>query len=103
MLGEQGFPGLILFLLIHAIGIVRMEILRRRYRRREGDQAWIGPLATALQHFQLIYLIGAAFVGIAYQPFAWLMLGVQIGFDIHVGRLDRAEKAKARSLSPALA
>ena len=32
MLGEQGFPGLLLFLLIHGIGLVRMEVLRRRYR-----------------------------------------------------------------------
>ncbi len=60
MLGEQGFPGLILFLLIHGIGLVRMELIRRRYRRAEGEDAWIAPLATALQNFQLIYLVGAA-------------------------------------------
>ena len=32
----------------------------------EGDKAWIAPLATALQHFQIIYLVGASFVAIAY-------------------------------------
>ena len=89
MLGEQGFPGLIIYLLIQGIGVFRMEILRRRYRREEGDKAWIAPLATALQHFQLIYLVGSIFVGIAYQPFAWLMLAVQIGLDQHVARLER--------------
>ena len=81
MLGEQGFPGLILFLLIQGAGLVRLEVIRRRYRQAEGDEAWIAPLATALQHFQLIYLVGSVFVGIAYQPFPWLMFAVAIGLD----------------------
>jgi probable O-glycosylation ligase (exosortase A-associated) len=100
MLGEQGFPGLILFLLIHGIGIVRMEMLRRRYRRDTGDTAWIAPLATALQHFHIIYLVGSLFIGIAYQSFGWLIVAVQIGFDVHVGRRRRAEMRKP---PPALA
>ena len=93
MLGEQGFPGLLLYLLIHGIGLVRMEILRRRHRRAEGDDAWIAPLATALQHFQLIYLVGGVFVGIAYVPFAWLMFAVGIGLDVHCAR-KRADESK---------
>jgi probable O-glycosylation ligase (exosortase A-associated) len=92
MLGEQGFPGLVLFLLINAIGVVRMEMLRRRYRRREGDEAWIAPLATALQHFQLIYMVGELFVGIAYQSFGWMIFAVQIGFDAWLARKERAER-----------
>ena len=86
MLGEQGFPGLFLFLIIHAIGLIRMEIIRRRYRRLTGENAWIAPLASALQHFQIIYLIGAVFVAIAYQPFVYLILGAQIGFDCWLRR-----------------
>jgi probable O-glycosylation ligase (exosortase A-associated) len=89
MLGEQGFPGLALFLLFHGIGLVRMEIVRRRYLRAEGDKAWIAPLATALQQFQLVYLVGALFVGIAYQPFVYLMLATQIGFDSWLGGRER--------------
>jgi probable O-glycosylation ligase (exosortase A-associated) len=97
MLGEQGFPGLILFLLIHGLTMLRMELIRRRYLGAADDKAWISPLATALQHFQIIYLIGSVFVGIAYQPFAWLMLAVQIGFDVWVTRQEREQRrAKAR-------
>jgi probable O-glycosylation ligase (exosortase A-associated) len=104
MLGEQGFPGLFLFLLIQGIGLVRMEILRRRYRRAEGDLAWISPLATALQHFQIIYLVGALFVGIAFQSFGWLVLGVQTGFDLHCRHLRRAAaRAPAPAPAPPLA
>jgi O-antigen ligase len=94
MLGEQGFPGLILFLLIHGACLARMEIVRRRYRKAEGTDAWIAPLATALQHFQIIYLVGSVFVGIAYQPFPWLVLAIQIGFDATLRRRERAEKKK---------
>jgi probable O-glycosylation ligase (exosortase A-associated) len=86
MLGEQGFPGLFMFLLLHGVGLVRMEVLRRRYRREEGEKGWIAPLATALQGAQIIYLTGSLFVGIAFQPFIYMLLAVQIGFDAFVAR-----------------
>ncbi len=89
MLGEQGWPGLFLFLLIHGIGLVRMERLRRRYRGRGDDMSWVSPLATALQHFQLIYLVGALFVAVAFQPFIWMAIAVQIGFDRVVALRER--------------
>jgi probable O-glycosylation ligase (exosortase A-associated) len=89
MLGEQGFPGLILFLLIHGIGLIRMEVIRRRYRRETGATTWVAPLATALQSAQIIYLVGSLFVGIAFQPFIYMLLGIQIGFDVLLGRKER--------------
>ncbi len=101
MLGEQGYPGLLLFLLIHGIGLSRMEILRRRYRHSGADDKWISPLATALQHFQIIYLIGSVFVAIAYQPFVWLMVAVQIGFDVLVTRRERESRRGGASWSTA--
>jgi probable O-glycosylation ligase (exosortase A-associated) len=94
MLGEQGFPGLFLWLLIHGIGIIRMEILHRRYRNRAvDDDRWIGSLAGALQQGHLIYLVGSLFVGIAFQPFVYLLVGMQIGLDTYAKR--RAEEAVA--------
>jgi hypothetical protein len=94
MLGEQGWPGLILFLLIHGIGLVRMELIRRRYRNADGEDEWIAPLATALQHFQIIYLLGALFVAVAFQPYIWMAIGVQIGFDTWLKRRERAKAKK---------
>jgi probable O-glycosylation ligase (exosortase A-associated) len=100
MLGEQGFPGILLFLLINGIGLVRMEIVRRRYKRQTGeDVAWIAPLATALEHFQIIYMIGELFVGIAYQSFGWLIFAVQIGFDQWLARKERAERKAGASFA----
>lgn len=106
MLGEQGFPGLFLWLLLHATGLIAMERLRRRYRGMVGHDEWIEPLATALQHGQIIYLVGALFVGIAFQPFIFMLIGVQIALTEHVRRSERAEtrkpffKTKTRTPTP---
>ena len=86
MLGEQGYPGLALWLLINLIGLVRMEVLRRRYRDPDGQLAWAGRLATALGHAHLIYLLGGAFVGIAFQSFLYFLLAAQIGLDTYLSR-----------------
>jgi putative inorganic carbon (hco3(-)) transporter len=92
MLGEQGFPGLMLWLLINLGGVWRMEILQRIYRKRNrDDEKWVGPLATALQNGQIIYMIGSLFVGIAFQPFIFMLVGLQIGLDTYLKR--RREEA----------
>jgi len=86
MLGEQGWPGLILWIAINLIGIVRMEVLRQRYRKAPPDQAWISPLAGALQAAHIVYLFGAAFIAIAFQPFIYMLIGAQIGLDTYLAR-----------------
>jgi probable O-glycosylation ligase (exosortase A-associated) len=105
MLGEQGFPGLFIWLAIQGIGLFRMEAVRRKYSEHvdEGEQ-WIGKLAEALQHGQIIYLVGALFVGIAYQPFMFMLIGMQIGLDTYAKR--RSAEAAWRPMNeglPALA
>ncbi len=106
MLGEQGYAGLLIWLVIHAAGIVRMDFLRRRYKFRPSGDAdqWIGDLAEALQHGHIIYMIGAAFVGIAFQPFVYMLVGMQIGLDTYAHRraLEAAWKPFAGdALAPA--
>jgi len=86
MLGEQGYPGLAIWLMIHIGGLFRMEVLRRRYARAEGDEAWIAPLAAALQNAHFVYLLGAAFIAIAFQPFVYMLIGAQIGLDTYLAR-----------------
>lgn len=89
MLGEQGWPGLLLWLWIHALGLWQMERIRRRWkgRSRESEQ-WQAPLASALQVGQAIYLVGSVFQGIAYQPFVLMLIGLQIGLWSYCKRLD---------------
>ena len=86
MLGEQGYPGLALWLLLNLIGVVRMEALRWRYLRGVEETLWAGQLASGLQMAHLIYLLGGAFVGIAFQPFVYMLIGAQIGLDTYLAR-----------------
>jgi len=89
MLGEQGWPGLALWLLLQASGIWQMEQVRRRWKQRTGpDEAWVAPLANALQLAHIVYMVGSLFVGIAFQPFILMLVGVQCGFWSYLKRID---------------
>lgn len=92
MLGEQGWPGLFLWLAINLGGLFRMEVLRRRYAKADAREAWVVPLAAALQNGHIVYLFGANFVAIAFQPFVFMLIGAQIGLDTYLAR-KRAEAA----------
>ncbi|WP_336973499.1 putative O-glycosylation ligase, exosortase A system-associated [Sphingobium aromaticiconvertens] len=92
MLGEQGYVGLCLWLLLHGITFFRTESIRRTYAKRtETDLLWVSPLAVALQQGHMIYMLGSLFVGIAYQPFIFMMLALQIGLDTYLSRKRKAE------------
>ncbi|PBN45074.1 putative O-glycosylation ligase, exosortase A system-associated [Sphingobium sp. D43FB] len=94
LLGEQGYFGFAVWALIHLICFIRTESIRRFYRKRDGPQeAWISPFALALQQGHIVYMIGSLFVGIAYQPFIFMMLALQIGLDTY---LTRKRKTAAR-------
>lgn len=92
MLGEQGYPGLGLWLLLQISGVIQMELIRRRWKDRKGpDEAWAAPLANALQLAQIVYLIGSLFVGIAFQPFILMLVGLQCGLWSYLKRIDKPQ------------
>ena len=100
VLGEQGWLGLFLWLLLHALGVWQMERIRWRFGKREGgNKSWQWGLATALQQSQIVYLVGALFVGIAYQPFIFMLIGLQCGLWSYVKRTS-SEPAKASFKRP---
>lgn len=101
MLGEQGFPGLLMWLVIHLGGVWRMEYISRLYRKRNRpEEVWIAPLATALQNSQIIYLVGSLFVGIAFQTFFYMLIALQISFDTYLAR--RRKEAAWRPIKNAV-
>jgi probable O-glycosylation ligase (exosortase A-associated) len=112
MLGEQGWPGLLMWLFISLSGLIRMEVIRQRYKKAGEDYAWVAPLAGALQSGQLLYMLGACFVAIAFQPFIFMLIGAQIGLDTYLKRrraeesfrpMKRARAAADAPPNPALA
>lgn len=91
MLGEQGWPGLFLWAALHLVGLFQLERVRRAYRDRSSrSEQWQAPLASALQFAQVIYLVGATFQGIAYQPFFLMLVGLQIALVNHCKRRESA-------------
>jgi probable O-glycosylation ligase (exosortase A-associated) len=98
MLGEQGWPGLIIWIALHLIGLWQMERIQRRWKNAEDEaERWIAPLAAALQMGALIYLVGATFQGIAYQPVMLMLVGLQIGLNTYCARIDSARGLLERS------
>lgn len=89
MLGEQGFPGFAIWLLIQVTGLIHMEWIRRRWKdRTDPDERWVAPLALALQQAHVVYMVGSLFVGIAFQPFILMLVGLQCGFWSYLKRTD---------------
>lgn len=98
VLGEQGYPGLMLWLFLHASGLWQMERVRRRWLKRTGDgEQWQAPLASALQVGQIIYLVGSLFQGIAYQPFILMLLGLQMALWAYCKRVDSQSTNSGKS------
>ena len=93
MLGEQGWPGLIMWLSLHALGLLQMERIRRKWRDRTNPaEQWQGPLASALQFSNIVYLVGATFQGIAYQPVFLMLIGLQIALWTYCRKRDSARE-----------
>ncbi len=104
LLGEQGYPGLAIWLLLHGLGVWQMERIRRRWKTATAeDEAWIAPFATTLQLASLVYITGALFQGIAYQPVMLMIIGLQIGLNNYCQRIEseRAKLAQSERPSPA--
>lgn len=100
MLGEQGWPGLFMWLMLHVVGLWQMERLQRRWKASDTEATrWIAPLAAALQMGAVIYLVGALFQGIAYQPVMLMLAGLQIGLHSYCRRIDSVQSTLARSVS----
>jgi O-antigen ligase len=89
MLGEQGWPGLMLWLSLQVAGLWQMERIRWKWKKRDAPhERWVAPLANALQLAQCVYLVGALFIGIAYQPFILMLIAIQCGLWSYLRRID---------------
>lgn len=96
VLGELGFVGLALWLSI--IGATQFGLFRLR-ARLEGtasEEAWIPALSRALAQAMLIYLVGALFVGIAFQTALYTLIGISTALVHYVAARREAELRSRR-------
>jgi probable O-glycosylation ligase (exosortase A-associated) len=95
MLGEQGWIGLGLWLWLLLLGVWQMEKIRWRWRDREAEEeSWQAPLAVALQQGLIVFMVGSMFVGIAFQPFIFMLIGLQCGLWTYCRRQEPPHLAR---------
>jgi putative inorganic carbon (HCO3(-)) transporter len=76
-LGEHGWIGLTIFIAIFAVFFLDMRRIRRKVRDRP-DLEWLGDLARALSQGMLIFMAGAAFIGVAYYPLHYYLFALAV-------------------------
>jgi probable O-glycosylation ligase (exosortase A-associated) len=99
VLGEHGFPGLVLFLLLIVMTWMRCRAVMRHARQRP-EAHWARDLAAMIQVSLIGYLVGGAFLGRAYFDFLYRLVALAVG--VHYLTLRRPEAAAdSRGLRPA--
>lgn len=103
VLGEHGWIGLAIFVAIFAVFFLDMRHIRRKVRDRP-DLEWLGDLARALTHGVLIFMAGAAFIGIAFYPLQYYLfaLAVSASAALHRAAAAPAPAPANSGVAPAL-
>jgi probable O-glycosylation ligase (exosortase A-associated) len=97
VLGEQGYPGLLIFLLLAGTMFVKLRMLSRKVRAYP-ELEWVGSLSDALQCGFAVFLSAGAFVGIAFQPMFWYLIAMGISLNAYMWRFEHPEKKTSRLL-----
>jgi len=91
VLGEQGWPGLAIFLALIATSIIYLRGAAGR-ARRFPQLAWCRDLATALQMALVLQLTGGLFVALGFQPPLYMIFALSISLREYVYRVEKASE-----------
>jgi len=95
MLGEHGFPGLFLFLLL---GMTTWRIAGRLARQTRGDAefgSWVPMMMPMVQVSIVGYAVGGAFLSLAYFDLPYYIVGFVVLVDAAVRERKRARAPQA--------
>ena len=90
MLGEHGYPGLIIFLLLAGSTLLMLRRLGKKARPYPELQ-WVVGLSDALQSGLAVFLSCGAFVGLGFQPMFWYFVSMSLCLNAYMWRVERAE------------
>lgn len=85
VLGEQGIPGLLIYLLIMFITLIQLWKIRKQCSD-VAELEWAVKLAQALSDAIIVFLVAGMFIGIAYQPFVFYMIAMSIALQQYTER-----------------
>jgi putative inorganic carbon (HCO3(-)) transporter len=94
VLGEHGYPGIIMFLLLAGSTFFTLRRIAKRARSHPELQ-WVVGLADALQSGLAVFMTCGAFVGIAFQPMFWYFISMSISLNAYTWRVERQGAAPA--------
>jgi putative inorganic carbon (HCO3(-)) transporter len=87
VLGEHGYPGIVIFLTLAGTMFVKLRQLARRARSHPELQ-WVVGLADALQSGLAVFMSAGAFVGIAFQPMFWYFISLGVCLNAYMWRVE---------------
>jgi putative inorganic carbon (HCO3(-)) transporter len=87
VLGEQGYPGIIMFLLATGTSVLALRRLTKK-TRKIPHLAWCADMSDALQSGILVFMTSGAFVGIAFQPIIWYFIAMSVSLREYVRRSE---------------
>ena len=83
VLGEHGFIGLILYLLL-GLSTWRSAAWIVRRCRKKPEFAWAGDLAAMIQCSMIGFAVGGAFLSLAYYDVPYYLMAVIVALRLHV-------------------
>jgi probable O-glycosylation ligase (exosortase A-associated) len=99
VMAEQGFPGLLIFLAILFGSLWRMERLRKWFRK-DPERRWIRDLAEMLQYCLVAYMLGGAFLGLAYFDLFYYLVISAILLEFLAQREAAVARVRAKATAP---
>lgn len=100
VLGETGYPGLLLFVGMLTLALVQLRRVFKRFNEREEDH-WLADASRAVGFSLIIYMVGQIFVGIGFQSSLYHLLGLTAALTQIAAR--KAPATRAQPASPRFA
>lgn len=88
VLGEHGYPGIVMFLLLVGSTFVMLRRIGKKARPYPELQ-WVTALSDALQSGLAVFLSCGAFVGLAFQPMFWYFVSMGICLNAYMWRIEQ--------------
>ncbi len=105
VLGEQGFPGLSMFLSLAALTFWRLGRMRRM-TKGVPDFEWVASLCSATEVGLAVFFTSGAFVSLGFQPMFWYFIAITLclnGYLYNAQRIGEPAKPGWRATGVELA
>jgi O-antigen ligase len=90
VLGEQGYPGFLIFMTIAGSMFLRLRRIAKK-ARTYPELLWVAELSDALQSGIAVFMSSGAFVGIAFQPMFWYFIAMGISLNAYMVRVEQQD------------